>query len=196
MWIPCDKSYYNYAWIHGVSDDVYTYCGLTVDTTTSSNDLNKQAVDCIKGGNHWHEVYSLGFSVNIILTLSTFLMMLSYSKRGFYARLSGLLCQCLALFATVAATIVIGVRRLNTVGRFSANSYVDSSYNDKYEYSLQNFLDRKFVDDGTDYNRNGVNIGVLGGLMIVMFGFTSCKFYHITKNLVLDVRDEINEVNV
>ena len=68
-------------------------------------------------------------------------MMLSGSKRGFYARLLGLLCQCIALLATVAATIVIGVYRFNTIGRSSKQSEADSSYNDKYDYSLENFED-------------------------------------------------------
>ena len=97
--VDCKKSYYDYAWIQGpirhagsnqkVVNNLLDYCDLSLSTKTDDlDDLYKEGkLSCIEDGNHWHEVYNLGFSLSLILAVTTFLMM--FAGKNFYARLIG-----------------------------------------------------------------------------------------------------------
>ena len=122
----CKTSYYDYAFIQGpisnkgteqkVFNNLLDYCDLPLNVTWYAlEDMYlEDGLDCLEDGNHWHEVYNLGFSLSLILALTTFLMM--FAGKNFYVRLIGFQCLCLAQLTTFAAIIVIAVFRFNPVG--------------------------------------------------------------------------------
>ena len=107
LFVECEQSYYDNIWFLGpfgydednkVLNNLLEYCHLPLGIITDLDHLQdlylEGKLDCLKDGNHWHEVFNLGFSVNLVLSLTTFLM--TIGSCSYIARFIGLVCLCLA----------------------------------------------------------------------------------------------------
>ena len=85
---------------------------------------------------------------------------------------------------------MIGVFRLNPVGKFSAISDAGTSYRKNAYYSTNNFLDQDFVSTKFTYEEDAILILALWIIMMIMFLATCVSCTYVLKRTTEDMKVE------